>query len=167
MFSPILLGMRKNMFLPLKTTRKRGQHCKDRSLVVMQLFAMSTGCLWADTDAFVLLAGWTHEHCQPLSGQKTSPCMHPDTAYLPVSVCRSLWLTVFDRLSLTLTLFVFLSLLILLFPFPVFRPPTPTPRAFVWLYFRHQTWRFVTVDTIRSDLQCAPSLWTFAVLLLG
>lgn len=60
MFSSILLGMLKNMFLLLKTTRKRGQHCKDRSLVVVQLFAMSTRCLWADTDAFILLTGHTH-----------------------------------------------------------------------------------------------------------
>lgn len=55
---------------------KRGQHCKDRSLVVALLFAMSTRCLWADTDAFILLVGWTHGRCQPRSGQRTTPCMY-------------------------------------------------------------------------------------------
>lgn len=49
-----LLGILKNMFLPLKTSPKRAQHCKDRSPVVSQLFAVSTTCRGADTDAFTL-----------------------------------------------------------------------------------------------------------------
>ena len=80
------------------------------------------------------------------------------------------------HVSLIMSICLFLSLLLswvhfsLFYSFP---PPLHSlthslplslslclPRAFVWLYFRHQTWQFVTVDTIRSDLQFAPSLWT-------
>lgn len=166
MFSPPLLGMRKNMFLPLKTTRKRGQRCKDRSLVVTQLFAMSTRCLWADTDAFILLAERTHWRCQPLCRQKTSLCMHPVNA---CSAWHPLLFTFFDCHSLSVfnSHSLFLSLLILSFFLPVVvflvsALSLNLPCAFIWLYFCHQTWQFVIVDTIRSDLQRAPSLWTFA-----
>jgi len=142
--SPHLLGMLKNMLVPLKTSMKKGQHSKDGSLVVMELFAMSTTCLWSDTDTFTLRAGWTHLHCQPLSRQETVPAciLIMPICLLPTSISppHFLWLSSFSFIP---------------------------SGAFVWLYFRHPTRRSVIVDAACTDLQCALALWTFAVLLLG
>ena len=87
----------------------------------------------------------------------------PVCLFLSPALCGSLSSTLFSQFSVSFNsspppaFFFFFFVL----------SSSASPRAFVWLYFRHQTWRFVTVDTIRSDLQRAPSLWTLAVLLSG
>lgn len=96
--------------------------------------------------------------------------MHPDNTYecfwFPLSLVHCLWLSLSLYFSLTLSF----SMSLKDFSTPpascCLLSPRP-PCAFVWLHFHHQTWRFVIVDTIGPDLQRAPSLWTFAVLLLG
>lgn len=79
---------KKNVFLPLKTSPKRAQHHKDGSPVVCQLFAVSTTCFWADTDAFTL---------QTMCRKEASLSKHPPKC--PPSCSRLVSLFHISRLS--------------------------------------------------------------------